>query len=155
MRHKKIDIWRWVPSADACEACLELAGDHPECPGKPHENCKCTCVKYDKQINPPKPGRSPYQTGSRLSSEGSRGGMDTWEVFVTCMEHGGDDDDDEDGGSGGDDWVPGKTHSGSIDLPSPPYDEGTPEWGEAIERRNAMLDRYANDLYESYCVGFV
>ena len=81
--------------------------------------------------------------------------MDTWEVFVTCMEHGGDDDDDEDGGSGGDDWVPGKTHSGSIDLPSPPYDEGTPEWAEAIERRSAMIDRYANDLYESYCVGFV
>ena len=152
-RHKKIDIWRWVPSSDACDACQALKGDYSECPGKPHLNCKCTCTKFEKQINPPGK-KSPYQTGYQMILSGPSVGsnVDKWRVSVTCMRYMGGDDDEEDPSD--DDYEPGETYSGEIDIPTNDFDISDPRWGDAEDRAEAMRDRYARDLYENYCIGF-
>lgn len=36
-----------------------------------------------------------------------------------------------------------------------PWGPSTPEHADLRNRTEEILDRYARDLYESYCVGFV
>lgn len=155
-RGKRIDKWRWVPSADACPACAALANqEYDECPGEPHPNCHCQCIKMEAQINPPGK-KQPYQVGFQVQAEGTGGAPDRYTVAVTCMRpaDGGDDGDDE-GGGDDDEWEIGDTHTGDIDIPSQPnVDASSPEGIAAADAREEMLHDYAEGLYQNYCIGF-
>ena len=157
-RGKPLDKWLWIPSGDACDACKALAGEHTERPGKPHDNCKCDCIHMERQINP-RGKKQPYQVGFRMNGESTKTGMDSFTVAVTCMRPlgaGGGDDDSDGEEEGGDEFEPGETHTGDIQVPSHEIglDLASPEGIAESEANENLLHDYARALYENYCIGY-
>jgi len=87
-----------------------------------------------------------------VSDAGYSGGMNTWKVAVTCMRYIGGGEDEEEPSD--DSYEAGETYMGEIDIPSNNFDTSDPRYGEAEDRQEEILDRYARDLYENYCIGF-